>query len=70
VFNSRGKKVVSLLNREQLAGEHFGRWDGKNDDGISMTSGVNFYRMRTSSTDQIRKMVLLKLDLTYNANSR
>ncbi len=60
VFDVLGKKVKTLLNLDQAAGEYSIRWDGKNDAGVSVTSGVYFYKMVTPKYTRTQKMMLLK----------
>ena len=49
------------MNAERGAGVvHQARWDGRNDAGQSVASGVYFYRLRAADFVRARKMVLLK----------
>ncbi len=60
VYDVRGAKVRELVNGEQSPGKHAVDWDGRNDAGETVGSGVYFYRMRASGFSGVRKMVLLK----------
>ncbi len=61
IYNIRGQLVRTLVdNSPYLKGEFQIVWDGKNDFGRPVTSGVYFYRMTTPSFDQVNKMLLLK----------
>ena len=60
VYDVRGAKVRELVNGEQSPGRHAVDWDGRNDAGETVGSGVYFYRMRASGFSGVRKMVLLK----------
>lgn len=60
VFNIRGNVVATLVNGEEEAGVHVVQWDGREESGRTVSSGVYFYRMETASFSRIRKMVLLK----------
>ncbi|MCI0452942.1 MAG: T9SS type A sorting domain-containing protein [Candidatus Latescibacteria bacterium] len=61
VYDVSGKLVRALLNEERSAGEvHQVTWDGRNDAGQSVSSGVYFYRLVASDFTQTKKMVLLK----------
>ncbi len=60
VFDAAGRVVRVLENRNRPAGEHSVRWNGRNDAGGPVSSGVYFYRMTATGFDQTRKMVLLK----------
>jgi len=60
VFNILGKKVRLLINESFAAGQHTVVWDGRNDNGVEVASGVYFYRMQTETTFQTKKMLFLK----------
>ncbi len=60
VFDIRGRVVSTLVDRQEEAGVHVVQWNGREDSGRTLSSGVYFYRMETASFSRIRKMVLLK----------
>jgi hypothetical protein len=62
IFNSRGQLVKELLANDQLAAGFYSEvWDGRDNSGASVGSGVYFYRMKVdNSYDMIKKMVLVK----------
>ncbi|OQY29663.1 MAG: hypothetical protein B6244_03075 [Candidatus Cloacimonetes bacterium 4572_55] len=62
VYNISGQKVKTLFSKEKVAGHHTVRWDGKNDSGIHVASGVYFYQLKTGEKDSklTRKMILMK----------
>jgi predicted outer membrane repeat protein len=60
VFNTLGRRVVTLVNDDRAAGEYQVVWDGRDAHGQSVGSGVYFYRLRAGSFTDSRKMVLLK----------
>lgn len=60
VFNILGKKVKVLANGEYNAGGHSVIWDGRDDDGAAVSSGIYFYRLVTPEASVSRKMMLLK----------
>ncbi|NQV18291.1 MAG: hypothetical protein HQ534_07110, partial [Armatimonadetes bacterium] len=35
-------------------------WDGKDASGVSVSSGVYFYKMKTEKYNSIKKMILMK----------
>jgi flagellar hook assembly protein FlgD len=59
-YNFDGKEVKTLVNREMAARTHTVHWDGKDQAGDPAASGVYFYRLKTESFDQTRKMLLMK----------
>jgi len=60
VFNLLGQRVSRLYDGPAAAGYLDIQWDGRNDQGRSVGSGVYFYRMLAGDFQQVRKMVLLK----------
>lgn len=60
VFDIRGKLVRTLVSEVKNAGTYTVFWDGTNESGTKVSSGVYFYRMKAGSFVQTRKMVLLK----------
>lgn len=59
VYNIKGEKVKTLFNGISK-GEDTLIWNGKNDDGKSVTSGVYFYKLITDNQVITKKMVMLK----------
>jgi hypothetical protein len=60
VYNVNGELVRTLANDSRAAGSYTLVWDGHNDAGQSVSSGVYFYKLVTNSFSQTKKMVLLK----------
>jgi hypothetical protein len=60
VYNVNGELVRTLANDSRAAGSYTLVWDGHNDSGQSVSSGVYFYKLVTNSFSQTKKMVLLK----------
>jgi len=60
VFNVRGQKVRRLVNEEFPAGEYSVIWDGTDDLGQAVSSGVYFYRMTAGEHQSVRRLVLVK----------
>ena len=60
VYNALGQQVQTLLNSRIEAGYHEVSWNGKNDAGMQMPSGVYLFRMETEDFQQVNKMMLMK----------
>ena len=60
VFNMLGQRVVTLINEERVAGEYQEIWDGRDEHGETVGSGVYLYRLVTPDFENSRKMILLK----------
>ncbi len=60
VYNTLGQTVRVLVNSDRPAGYHQAVWDGRNDQGVQVASGIYLFRFEAGSYQQVRKMVLLK----------
>jgi hypothetical protein len=60
VYNVAGQLVRTLANEEFALGAHTKVWDGRNDSGQAVSSGVYFYKLVANNFSQTKKMVLLK----------
>ncbi len=60
IYNNRGQLVRSLLQKEQSAGNHSLIWNGKDDSGHSVASGLYLCRIACNGKQQTRRMLLLK----------
>jgi hypothetical protein len=60
VYDVSGQLVRTLVNRSHDVGSYETRWDGRDERGLSASSGVYFYRLETGRFTQTRRMVLLK----------
>ncbi|MFC1725576.1 S8 family serine peptidase [candidate division KSB1 bacterium] len=60
IYNLLGQKVRTLLNNVVLAGTHAANWDGRNETGSRVSSGIYIYRLSAGSFSHSKKMVLLK----------
>jgi hypothetical protein len=60
IFNIMGQKVAALVDDRKVAGEHSIRWDGKDDTGYKVASGIYFYRINAGDYVETKKMLLLK----------
>jgi hypothetical protein len=60
VFDVDGRLVKTLVSGTKGPGAFTATWEGKNDDGDSVASGVYFYHLRAGSYVQTKKMVFLK----------
>ncbi len=60
IYNIQGKLVKTLLNEVRAAGNHTAIWNGKDNSGRNVASGVYYYRMKSGKYSSTRKMVMLK----------
>ena len=55
IYDILGREVVTLVNREQKAGNYEVRFDASN-----LTSGIYFYHLKSVNFSKSKKMILLK----------
>ncbi|MCK9997377.1 MAG: T9SS type A sorting domain-containing protein, partial [Candidatus Krumholzibacteria bacterium] len=61
IFDLAGRHVINLLGGEMLgAGPHEVIWNGRDEAGNSVSSGVYFYRLDIQDFSETRRMVLMK----------
>jgi hypothetical protein len=60
IYNILGQKVRTLVDEPKGVGNHEVIWDGKDDLGKEVASGIYFYKLTAGSHQKIKKMVLLK----------
>ncbi len=60
IYDVAGRRVRDVLDRVLPAGLHETEWDGRDQDGRAVASGVYFYRMQAGTRTETRRMVLLK----------
>jgi hypothetical protein len=60
VFDAAGRRVKSLVDGTRSSGRYEVQWNGTDDGGRSVASGVYHYRLRADGVDESRSMVLLK----------
>ncbi len=60
VYNLLGRRVKILADGGYSAGSHTVTWDGRDDNGSMVSSGVYFYRLTASGVSETRKMLLMK----------
>jgi len=60
VFNLLGREVNVLIDDVMPAGVHSSVWDGSDQSGRAVASGVYYYRLESEFESVSRKMVLLK----------
>ncbi len=60
IYDLRGRLVRALVDGPRAAGEHRVFWDGADEAGQPVPSGIYIYRMRADGQTFTRKMVLMK----------
>ena len=60
VYNMMGQKIKTLTSENMTPGYHSIIWNGTNDSGSRVATGMYFYSINTSQFQSIKKMLFLK----------
>ncbi|MCJ7578359.1 MAG: S8 family serine peptidase [candidate division Zixibacteria bacterium] len=60
IYNMLGQQVKVLVDEQQIAGFKTVHWDGRDESGNELASGIYFYRLQTGGYSEVRKMILVK----------
>ena len=60
VYNLGGQLVRRLVRERQPAGRYAMVWDGRDESGSAVSSGVYFYRLVAGDFAETRRMMLVK----------
>ncbi len=60
VYNILGQRVRILVDDVKSPGQHRVIWDGKDDKGNSVASGIYFYMLKSGDFTEVKKMLLIK----------
>jgi len=60
IYNLLGQEIKILVDRRESAGFHKVIWDGKNQKGMNVSSGIYIYKMDVRNKNEIRKTILLR----------
>ncbi len=60
IYNVRGQHIRTLVREEQAAGSYFINWDGTDDAGQFVSTGLYFYQITAGDFVKTKKMMLMK----------
>jgi hypothetical protein len=60
IFNVKGQLVKKLVNDVRAAGEHTVVWNGMDNNGRSVSSGIYYFKMNTGKYSSTKKMIMMK----------
>ena len=60
IYDIIGREIKTLINQEQTPGEHYVFWNGKDDFGKNVASGVYFYTIAFGNHSLTKKMILVR----------
>lgn len=60
IYDVAGRRIANLVDAVQGPGDHRIGWDGKDGNGVPVTSGIYFYRITAGETRISKKMILVR----------
>ena len=62
IYNVKGQKTKTLFTNSSIPRDELiiTYWNGKDESGKEVSTGVYYYKLRTTKEDFVRKMILLK----------
>jgi flagellar hook assembly protein FlgD len=60
IYNVVGQLIRTLVDETKFPGQYIAQWDGRNETGEKVPSGVYFYTLTANKFKETRKMILLK----------
>jgi hypothetical protein len=60
IFNVRGELIRALIQSQVNAGSHVVNWDGRDENGQNLASGLYFYQLTVNSFSATKKLLLIK----------
>jgi hypothetical protein len=60
VYDLTGRRVRTLVNTSLRSGEHRAVWDGRNDGGRRVASGVYLFQLRGDGYSETQRVALIK----------
>ena len=59
IYGVNGRLIRRLVKDTRAAGRHTASWDGRDDAGEKVGSGIYFYQLSAPGVDESRRMILL-----------
>ncbi len=60
IYNLQGRKICMLVDRKQAPGFYEMLWEGGDEEGLPVASGIYFYRLQAGKNIQTKKMLLVR----------
>jgi hypothetical protein len=60
IYNLAGQQVRVVVDSVLPAGEHWAVWDGRDEEGREVSSGVYMYRLQAGAFSQLRHLAIVK----------
>jgi flagellar hook assembly protein FlgD len=59
IYSVNGRLIRRLVKESRVAGRHTASWDGRDDAGEKVGSGIYFYQLTAPGVEESRRMILL-----------
>ncbi len=60
IYNAIGQKIKTLVNSNQNCGYYQVTWNGKNDLGEKVSSGIYYYELKTEKYKSRKKIEIIR----------
>ncbi|MCD4693477.1 MAG: T9SS type A sorting domain-containing protein, partial [Calditrichales bacterium] len=60
IYNLLGQEGRTLVNENKNAGKHSVVWDGRDNSGIQVSSGIYLYHINSGKYSEVKKCIVLK----------
>jgi hypothetical protein len=60
IYNLLGNKIQTLVDEDKGAGYYSESWDGNDENGLQVSTGIYFYRLRANNYTQTKKLLIIK----------
>ena len=60
IYNILGQKIKTLVNKKQSGGNYIIQWNGCDDSGQAVASGIYVYQLRVADYSEDKKLVILR----------
>jgi len=60
IYNVKGQRVRTLVNEAKASGTHTVTWNGTDNNGRNVSSGIYYYKMSAGKFSSTKKMILMK----------
>jgi hypothetical protein len=60
IFDINGRRIITLVDKYLPPGDYEVRWDGRDEAGREVSSGLYIYRLKAGRFEQHRKMLLIR----------
>jgi flagellar hook assembly protein FlgD len=59
IYGVNGRRIRGLVKDTREVGRHTASWDGRDDAGEKVSSGIYFYQLTAAGAAESRRMILL-----------